>query len=375
MAAPVTSGQERTNLTDMEIGDYIACEYTASSNTCGIFVNLGSVTKDEIPITGTETPNGKFYFIKVDKGLCIADRVVQSSISWNTLNTGGFIEGSIPAYNLVPEMISNDAPNGIVEASGYYRNGSDIRAPWKVFDRKFSATDNWSTTLPAWISYTFIEPTKVERYGILGGASGSSPKQWTFEGWDGNSWVVLDTQTLLNDLYPNKVFFDIKTPDSYLKYRLNINANFGYSTVLVTELYMSNKYLIRSLSGGVIYIDANGNPVTTAPSPQLGGWPPENEWDKYIVSSNLDDKITPGDDNIWHAIYNPHPISWCRETSLNGVTYSSGNSGANTKRICRPHSSTIRGIDAQPSTYTGAAGFRPVLEYLETDAKATTLWY
>lgn len=93
MGVPATTGRLFTSLAGMEVGDYIVCNYQASSGAVGTFHNLGGSPTIEIPVTGTATPNGSFYFIKVDKGLLIADRVVQRSISWATLNTGKLIQG------------------------------------------------------------------------------------------------------------------------------------------------------------------------------------------------------------------------------------------------------------------------------------------
>lgn len=94
MPIPATSGQLKTNILDMQIGDYIPCKYVASSGAIGVFSELGTSTGTEIPVASTATPTGLFYFIKVDKGLLIADRVVQHSISWDMLNiTGRMIEG------------------------------------------------------------------------------------------------------------------------------------------------------------------------------------------------------------------------------------------------------------------------------------------
>jgi len=47
----------------------------------------------ELPATPTATPDGSFNFIKVDKGLAIADRNIQSSISWDNLAIGGLVYG------------------------------------------------------------------------------------------------------------------------------------------------------------------------------------------------------------------------------------------------------------------------------------------
>lgn len=98
MAIPVTTGQLRTDIADMEIGDYIACGYIGAN---GIFNTSTSSNHwlinrvaSEIPVTASNTPNGIFYFIKVDRGLLISDRVVHHSLSWDTLNTGKGIQGT-----------------------------------------------------------------------------------------------------------------------------------------------------------------------------------------------------------------------------------------------------------------------------------------
>lgn len=213
MPAPATSGQLRTKLEDMQIGDYIACKYTASSGKAGSFSDLGGIVDTEIPVTSINVPNGYFYFIKVNKGLLIADRVVQHSISWNTLNAAGFIEG---------------------------------------------------------------------------------------------------------------------------------------------KLYIG--YLIRSLSGGVTYIDVNGNPVTTAPNPQLGAWP-ENEYSKYIQNSKLG------------QVWNDTVSSWTKDTphiSLGAAGNRVNRQGANLSQIVSTTANTT-------------IGFRPVLEYIDSSIpskrRPTTLWY
>ena len=99
MAITHPSLTQRTNLEDMEIGDVISCEYTAASGTVGTFANLGNATKDVIPPASIATPNGSFYFIKVDENLLVADRVVQHSITWDALNAGGYIEGGLLIKN------------------------------------------------------------------------------------------------------------------------------------------------------------------------------------------------------------------------------------------------------------------------------------
>lgn len=105
MPVPATTGQLRTNIVGMQIGDYIVCKYTASSGAVGTFSELGTSTATEIPITGTASPNGTFYFVKVAKGLLVADRVVQHTISWDTLNAGKFIEGKTMTLGMISGIL------------------------------------------------------------------------------------------------------------------------------------------------------------------------------------------------------------------------------------------------------------------------------
>lgn len=90
---------EVTDIKELEIGKRIRCHYQATTaNTVGSFSNLGQETSDFIPVTSSNVPNGDFYFICVDeynkKKMLIADRNIQHSISWDTLNSAGIASGS-----------------------------------------------------------------------------------------------------------------------------------------------------------------------------------------------------------------------------------------------------------------------------------------
>jgi hypothetical protein len=99
MGVPESNGRLCTKLSEMSIGDYIKCEYIApTANVAGDFKNLGvnSVLTElaTYPSGATSTtPNGYFYFIKADKGLLIADRIIQSNISAQSINAKGFLTG------------------------------------------------------------------------------------------------------------------------------------------------------------------------------------------------------------------------------------------------------------------------------------------
>ncbi|MGN7350638.1 hypothetical protein ACTHPJ_04910 [Paenibacillus amylolyticus] len=90
---------EVTSVGELEIGKRIRCNYV--SNTAGVageFKNIGKQTSDLISTTSIPSaPNGDFYFIVVDeyngKKILIADRNIQSSVSWDALNSSGLVFG------------------------------------------------------------------------------------------------------------------------------------------------------------------------------------------------------------------------------------------------------------------------------------------
>ena len=239
MPTPATSGTFRTALEEMQIGDYIAFKYTASSGAAGVVSEIGAslatAQAKEIPVGGSATPNGYAYALKVAPGLAIADRVVQHSISWDVLNNAKMIQG------------------------------------------------------------------KLQTFGT-------------------------------------------------------INA------------------LVRSLTGGVAYMGADGLPELTDQG--LGAWPPVNEWDTYIVNSNLKWKITAGDDNVWHL----NGWCWVKNTPANGVSNLAKTVTANSSyRTLRGYSGDGIGpkrFDTITSNFANAkGGFRPAFEFMRPNCKASNLYY
>lgn len=121
--------------------------------------------------------------------------------------------------------------------------------------------------------------------------------------------------------------------------------------------------ILRSPTGGVAYADANGNKSLTDQG--YGGWPTNNEWDKYIVKSSLEGTITAGDDAVWH--WNKM-FSWCQETPVNGLIYRT-TTATNTNRIRRGYGEDMANparLSFGPSSQADVSvGFRPVFEYKE----------
>lgn len=110
-----------SDINSMQIGDCIPCRYTANATgSIGYFSELGACIADEIPVTGLATPNGLFYLICVGKDQqgkkkYIADRNIQHSISWDTLNNAGIVFGKTTG----PYFKEYDGKKAI------YMNGTD----------------------------------------------------------------------------------------------------------------------------------------------------------------------------------------------------------------------------------------------------------
>ncbi|WP_342422375.1 hypothetical protein [Paenibacillus sp. FSL E2-0178] len=81
------------DINDLVVGKAIRTHYAAQSDAVGEFSNLGEKTSDLIPVASSVTPNGDFYWIVCEdsneKKTLVADRNIQISISWDTLNASG----------------------------------------------------------------------------------------------------------------------------------------------------------------------------------------------------------------------------------------------------------------------------------------------
>nr|WP_154958212.1 hypothetical protein [Paenibacillus xylanexedens] len=101
--------EEVTNVAELEIGKRIRCHYQSSTaNTVGVFSGLGEQTSELIPPTSSATPNGDFYFIMVEdrngRKQLVADRNIQSGISWDTMNSSGIVGGVLVSLFVLEEV-------------------------------------------------------------------------------------------------------------------------------------------------------------------------------------------------------------------------------------------------------------------------------
>ena len=304
---------EVTDPSQLDIGKRIRCHYSATSDTVGTFSNLGEEAyidgiNDFIPPESSATPDGDFYFICVDKDhlgrwKLIADRNIQHSISWDTLNSEGIASGSgveiksiIHPESIVPNMTDYTSPEGTVTFSSEF---SGNYPAWKAFDGNYEKADSiWvANGKSGWLAYEFTNNKVVKQYAIYtrNSETGNAPKDWTFEGWDGTNWVVLDTQVGVIDwkvLTPK--IFNIENTTGYKKYRINVTDNNGLSNMGFSEL------LLMDESSKVVDSYENYTLITRLLTGGISSTDTDNEWDKYIVNSTLNGTITAGDNNVWN---------------------------------------------------------------------------
>jgi len=150
------------------------------------------------------------------------------------INVDRLINSSAISNGTVPLMTSNTMPSGIADQSSAYGN---VDLAWKAFDQNNSTY--WRSNFPSgWISYEFTSSKIITAYYFVNYQSnyGGNPKDWTFEGWNGSSWVVLHTVTNYPGNLTTYTSPDIGNTTSYIRYRLNISLTFASGTVIVNTL-------------------------------------------------------------------------------------------------------------------------------------------
>jgi hypothetical protein len=134
----------------------------------------------------------------------------------------------------IPNMTSPTSPSGIVTASS-----EDPSNPaWRAFNGVYD--------YPAWygtgsgtqfIAYEFANPVRIDSYFLALRGDTYDPKDWTFEAWNGSSWIILDT-VVNRTISANYMSPILNNPTAYIKYRLNITGYKGAGTVVIVEFDM-----------------------------------------------------------------------------------------------------------------------------------------
>jgi hypothetical protein len=365
----------KSKIEDMEIGDIITCRYKAAFNTAGAFSELGTCTIADIPLSGTATPDGKFNFVKSDKGLLIADRVVQTGVSWDTLNTSFYIQGrnraKISLFSRSSIYSDSQGTMGTAGAPTDDKGGAWYASCWSP-----SGSDGAPNIVVAMGKPDSLKSIYIEC------------KDWGVNTYPSNNTLTISTSiSAVGPYSPVLVSPIVKgvnnyiIPDNpicqYIKLSVPRISSYGYASAIISTVIVNtiDTNIIRSLSGGNAYLGTNGNASLTDQG--LGACPVTNEWDKYILNSDLDGKIKPGDNNVWH--WNNGAGSWCQDTSVLNLQNDSSHLATNVSRTRRGITGAAlialagMGYNAS-STVLTSIGFRPVLQYPE-DPECENAWY
>ena len=138
----------------------------------------------------------------------------------------------------VPAMTGYTTPSGEVTCSGVYTGG---REGWRVFDDLASSWLTPSGQTTGWIAYEFPNEKIIQKYTVKASTAAleRTPKNWTFEAYDGSGWVVLHSVTNATGWsVSEKREYLINNDTKYKKYRLYVTATNGGEYIQVDEIEM-----------------------------------------------------------------------------------------------------------------------------------------
>ncbi|RRJ65295.1 hypothetical protein EHV15_22070 [Paenibacillus oralis] len=145
--------------------------------------------------------------------------------------------------SLIHAMTSNSDQYGVAAASSY--DTYYDTQPFRAFDNSCSPWESANGEKSGWIQYEFFDAKVVNKYSIRMKQNDpthgflQSPNSWFFEAYDGQEWVVLDTQSNVTDWNPDITKeFSFQNTTPYNKYRLRITANNGGNLVNISEIGM-----------------------------------------------------------------------------------------------------------------------------------------
>jgi hypothetical protein len=403
---------EVTDMADIAVGKLIRCHYSSpASGTIGSFNNLGKETSDIIPVASSALPNGDFYFIATEtvnqKIILVADRNVQHSISWDTLNNTGIASGtgkplvhdvtsSIVSYYTMEEAetsnlfdsvgSSHGTATGTTIIAGMNGDGSARRLNGTSDCIRFASNPLIPTgkksirlkvripSVPTSIGYLLSNVDNSTTQQGLGMSVSTDGKLrvWGANASSGFRFDLTTPSSISDNLWHDVLFtWDGSTSLNGVKLYVDdmINPAVQTTSSSVETVYYTGGTTLGRLGGTAtiyylrcdldsleIYNDVI-NPSSGAPGLTNHKWTmrllsggvsstdTDNEWNRYIVNSTLI-----GDNNIWN---------WGVNTVASMT--SSSVSGTSANRVSRGYA-TVGGYYSAASSLIGATyGLRPVL--------------
>jgi hypothetical protein len=146
--------------------------------------------------------------------------------------------GGVPPENgaeITPTLTANADGGFIASASSEYVESGIVAAAFKAFNKVASSgwAYGWSSTAeatpsaPQWLALQFPVPKACYKYHVRIRADTATlaPRAWTFEGYDGSSWVALHAVSGLSWSNGENKIFSVAAPGVYGAYRLRITAS------------------------------------------------------------------------------------------------------------------------------------------------------
>ncbi|MEI7879857.1 MAG: hypothetical protein WCI95_03170 [bacterium] len=195
-----------------------------------IFKNINLVDSlPELRLTDTGSDYARLVRAQANNGLNLYNRV-----------------SAVPDFNnIIPTMVSNSSPSGLVfYSSQYSASGNDCG--YCVFDKSDSTWWTASSgSAPQYVGYKFASAQTITSYKITARVSSydRAPSNFTFQGSNTGAWageqVTLDTRTSQSWSAGETKFYSFTNINSYLYYRVNMTAFQGGGYGGFTELQMS----------------------------------------------------------------------------------------------------------------------------------------
>lgn len=138
---------------------------------------------------------------------------------------------------VTPKMTGPSTPSGTT-GSGF---GGDV---WKFFDLD-PDTDPENSSDNGTVEYYFDSPTEkiADAYMVQAGEviPNRSPSNWKFQGYNGTSWITLDTQSEKGWSISERRYFEIENTTAYKGYRLIWTNVDGGTVTRFAELLIHEK--------------------------------------------------------------------------------------------------------------------------------------
>jgi hypothetical protein len=211
----------------------------------------------------------------------LTTQAVTNNVTGTTVTGNGTITSlafySITQYGHVWGAAANPyLPNTniAVAATGgtAYASKQNWGAAVNAFDNDDSTAWGSYEGLPYDLEYDFPAPTVVNKYSITNNLNNYSnyPIDWQFQGWDGGSWISLQTVSSQTGWGSNEVrTFTLSNTNPYSKYRLYITSANG-SAVQIARLQLMDT---------TTFSDTNGATTTSGPyTSNVTGLTPNNSY-------------------------------------------------------------------------------------------------